>query len=375
MIKAILLIVYLYGFLPLLIGAALFLLSYRTPSSSSKQGYASIYVSGYVVYLALFELLIICDTHRQESYNQLVTDWKRAILFITLISIVCLSLGVYLFQKRKGNSQNMSDPFKGTVKNNQSLSSYKHDCLIFILITMFLTILAILFLVPHALDDTPELARMTLSNDRFFSVDPLTGLEYAENAAYPGPIHLLYAFGSTITGIDVTTLIHLVMPLFMIPFFICCYVIIARLLFPDKKDSRDRTCFVLLVILFYLLMLPLEAHIALSPYRNIWNGTTLAGSCLFPLLCAICLVALRSLITQHTSNSNSIQLLKTLINIICLSLAIKLCVSYGVILCMIFVLSSIVITIGFIISLCKNNRSSERGTFSSTAHSEGGARS
>ncbi len=96
-------------------------------------------------------------------------------------------------------------------------------------------------------------------------------------------------------------------------------------------------------------MLPLEAHLAMTPYRNIWNGITLAASCLFPLLTAVCVDLVRrfSVNTQKASDNCLLSLPEALIAFVCLILSIQLCVRFGLILCSLFAISTILIVIAF----------------------------
>ena len=127
----------------------------------------------------------------------------------------------------------------------------------------------------------------------------------------------------------------------MIPFFVCSYTMIANILFPEEEPSRDRFHFVWLILLFYTLMVPLEGHIAFAPYRNIWNGVTLAASCLLPLFVITC-IKLIQLFTANSSFTRS-ALLNSLIGLICLALSIRLCISHGLILCGLFILATIIL--------------------------------
>ncbi len=344
MIRAIILTAYLYALLPLMIGFAVASLARH------RVNLPLMYVTGYVIYLALFELLAALEFHRNVSYTRLVRYWKLSVYVITIIAILCIVYGLF---KAKSHGKSL-------------IMRFSREAVITVIVTLILIGLGVLFLVPHALDDTPELARLSLAGDSFFSVNPATGSAYTDTSAYPGYLHLFWAFSSTITGIDVTTLIHIILPVFIIPFFVCTYVSIGQALFPLGENAIDRYRFVWLVLLFYTLMIPLDSHIALTPYRNIWNGTTLAASCLLPLFVATCVKLLR-FVTDNQSTPVPV-LLNTLIGLLCLSLSVKLCVSYGLVLCGLFILASAIMTVVYLLS----RRHFKRNTVS---NSEGGERS
>ena len=317
MIKIILQITYLYSLLPLLIGFAVASLAKRRINLSS------VYVSGYVVYFALFEILTIWES-RYASYNRLTRYWELTIYAITIIVIACTIYGIIGIYRR----------------NNLFSLNISREAATTVVLTLVLVILAVLFFVPHALDDTPELARLSMAGDSFFSIDPSTGRAYADASACPGYLHLFYAFGSTVTGLDVTILIHVILPVFLIPLFVCAYLSVAETLFPSEETSRDRFRFVWLILLFYILMLPLEAHLAFTPFRNIWNGMTLAASCLLPLFVSVCIKLVRIFITDESIAAAS--LFNALIGLLCLTLSVRLCVSFGLIICVLFIMASVI---------------------------------
>ena len=322
MIKSIVIIAYIYGLLPLLIGTAVTLMA-KSPVSPPQ-----IYVSGYVIYLSLFEIMTVWGTHYHVSFALLTGHWKTIICILTILVLCCIGISIISIRKKHKSHKNPSLQFS-------------RESFIILGLSILLILLAVLLLVPHPLDETPELAGMTLANDSFFSLDPSTGLPFTDSSSAPGCLHLFYAFGSTITGINATTLIHLVMPIVLLPLFVCIYLTIARILFPNEERSHDRFRFVWLTILFYLLMLPLEAHVAFAPYRNIWNGITLAASCFLPLFIAVCLDLTRHFSTGTPTPVFSIP--NAIIGLIFLGAAVRLCVPYGFVLCSLFVLTDILI--------------------------------
>ena len=322
MIKSIVIIAYIYGLLPLLIGTASTLLGRHHIS------FTHVYVTGYVIYLSLFDIMTIWGIHNHASFSHFSKYWKATILMLTILVLVIISISIITIWRKHKLHKRL---FPGLNRESSILLG----------VTVLLTLLAVLLLVPHPLDETPELARMSLATDSFFSHNPSTGAPYTYSSSVPGYLHLFYVLGSSITGINATTLIHLIMPIFMIPLFVCIYVMIARILYPDEERIRDRFRFVCLIILFYLLMLPLEAHVAFAPYRNIWNGITLAASCFFPLFIAVCLD-----LTRHFSVGQSETVLlipNAVMGLIILALTIRLCIPYGIVLCGLFVFASIVI--------------------------------
>ena len=229
MIGMVLSIAYLYGLLPFLMGIAIFLLSKR------RMRLSQMYVSGYSLYFALFEIIVAWETHRHASYTRFARYWEISIYILTIIVLFYISFSIIKIKKNHG-SYLQEFSFSSAFHDKKHYGLRRSNGII-IGSTVFLVLLSVLFLVPQAFDQTPELARLSLSNDTFFSLDPTTGLSYTDSSAFPGCLHLFYAFGSTITGINVTTLIHLIMPFFMIPLFVCTYVIIANILFPDEEKS------------------------------------------------------------------------------------------------------------------------------------------
>ena len=347
--KTIIQVSYLYGLLPLLIGLAFTCITRRYSSSRLRRGGIS-YVLGYLIYLALFECIVLWELKKTTSYIVLVNDWKRVILSITIISVICILIRLLSLCTKDLTSDGEAISFlsKSEIKKSPENSRY---LLASIITSLVLLLISVFLLFPHALDDTPELARLTISNDSFFSIDPLTGKTYASGTVFPGKIHLFYAFGSTLTGINVTTLIHRIIPVFMIPLFIMSYAVISELLFAEEKQDKKHFAFVGLVILFYVISIPFETHISVAVFRNIWNGTTLAASCFFPLLFSICLSIARYPTHKTVSGLTTVVLSipESVVSIICLSLAIHLCVPYGLPICGLFVLASILVLLSSVV--------------------------
>lgn len=328
MIKAALITTYLYVLIPLLIGAAI------TIFIKQKINISFAYVLGYMVFLSVFEITILVEAKRSVTYLQFVKIYWIASNVITALSLATLI--IYIFKKRITNKKTLS-------LEHSFIHGYENYSII--VLTISLIVLSVIFLVPHSQDQTPELARSSLASNAFFSINPTTGKPFQNSSDYPGYLFLLFASGSTLTGIDVTVLIHLVIPVFFIPLFVCCYIIIANNLFPGKTHDRDRFHFVCLVILFYLLMLPLETHLAFVPYRNIWNGITLATSCLLPLFVSVCLAFIRNIGNRISEKEDELTITETIVYLVCIALSLQLCLPYGYILCALFILSSAVILI------------------------------
>ena len=358
MIIVVLLLMYYFCLVPFLIGIVASLYAKQTRTLPF------IYVFGYIVYLALFELVVSFNAYKQSSYLQFVNCWKTTICLITIIASIVIILNLLLHQYKKDSVFNMLLP----------LHSYSRNQLYTVFFTIIIIITSVLFLTPHALDETPELARLALSHNTFFSINPTTGSAYTNASAHPGYLHLFYAFGSSITGIDVTTLIHLVMPFFLVPLFICSYVVVASLLFPLPESSSTRFHFIWLIMLFYFLMLPLEAHVALAPYRNIWNSITLASSVLIPLLFAVCLSLIRHfafvLESDKKAPAQVVSYAEFSIMLICLVLSIQLCIRFGLVICCLFIMVTIAIIITIIF---RNKLKRERSVSLSKSKKEGGA--
>ena len=297
-----------------------------TLMTKHRTSFSFLYVSGYTIYLSLFEAFMIFQGSRDSSYYQLVGAWNLWIIISSVVAICALIACIIIAKKRY------------CIIKTYPISRIS---IITIVFTIALLILSVIFLVPHAQDQSPELARLTIESNRLFSLDPRTGMEYTDASAYPGYLFLIYAIGSTLTGIDVTVLIHLLMPVIFIPFFVCCYFLIADILFSEMKQKNVRSYFVWLIMLFYLLMIPFETHIAYAPYRNIWNGITLASTCLLPLFASLCVGLIRYYNTIKVEKHPVFSVLKLIIMMIILFLSIMLCIRFGFILAIVFIVSTI----------------------------------
>lgn len=320
MIKAFLLTIYLFIILPLIIGAD------ATLMTKHRTSFSFLYVSGYAICLSFFETFMIFQGSRDNSYLQLVESWHLWIIVFSVIAVCIMIASIISLKKRTSII---------------TICPISRTNLITVIFTIVLIILSIGFFVPHAQDQTPELARLTIKSSRLFSIDPYTGAEYTNASSCPGYLFLIYALGSTLTGIDVTIFIHLFMPVIFIPFFVCCYSLIASILFPEMKQKNTRTYFVWLIMLFYLLMIPFETHIAFAPYRNIWNGITLASSCLLPLYASLCIDITRHFFANHSEIISMFSILKWIAMIIILSFSIMLCIRFGLMLAIILIISTI----------------------------------
>ncbi|MBQ4361838.1 MAG: hypothetical protein II787_02845 [Lachnospiraceae bacterium] len=315
MVKGLIVILYLYGLLPLLLGAGACSLAGMCPQGGSAQGrlfsvrpfrlpggFASCCVTGWVIELALMRLMTAAAAP-DASHAAFALRWG-----IVCIGAGLAGLGITVFglaQRRRGQSTG----FAG------SGSQEPHSRLIPVS-AVVLILFSILFTVPHLKDMIPELSRLTLASDRFFSVNPANGASYDGAAHLPAGLHLLYTTGAALSGIDVTVLIHVIMPVFLLTFFFCTYIEAGRVLLAasgssdaGRTDSQDnpeltntspaRVFFFMSAAVIYLIFTLTPVHIGLAVYRNIWNPATLGASCLYPLFFIWCLELASSKAGRH----------------------------------------------------------------------------
>ena len=329
----------LYGLLPLLIGAAATGLV-RVRGSRL----AASYVAGYALLLAVFCVVALHSAQDGDPYETLYHLWPIVCIFLASGSVIIFVLGTLLHRaaayRQTASDIHLPPPTKRTR--------------VLLIISICLIVFSVLLLVPGARDDTPELARLTLQTKSFFPADPTTGEAFAQSSARPGMIHLFYAVGASLSGMDPTRMLHWVMPVFMIPLYICAYCRIAWVLFPHGEDARRRFRCVILIILFFLIMTATTAHIGITPLNNSWNGVTLAASCLLPLFFAQCLrmialltdTGLTRIKPEVREKSAVIQLISGVAYLIVLAAAAALCVPTGWILCAIQAFATVLTVIG-----------------------------
>ena len=421
MIKGVLLTAYFYGLLPLLIGAAAMTLCsvivratslVSTLRSIPTWSPARVYVTGYVIYLAIFSFAAGRIEPVGEHYHEFAALWSVILAVLSIVSVILATPGVVMLGRKladpgttgsKAASRTTAKHGRNTSDRSSSAKTplLTRSTVLLIIGCLILIVISIMLLIPHTKDYTPELAQLTIRHDTIFSVNPASLQPYVPGAAgdaasaggasagagsssagtgsladtLPPLLHLFYAYGATAAGINAAALIHIGMPFFLLAFFFCVYAHAGEILLaglkgvsPSGSSKRNReeaqsyynlrNYFVAVVAAIYFLFIFTNIHIGFAVYRNIWERTTLCASCLYPLFFVWCL-DLILLTTQR--KGHPVQIAGRLVSLIILTQAIGLCQRNALIPCGIIFISAIIIGVIAKIVSMTGQRSGRKG--------------
>lgn len=112
--------------------------------------------------------------------------------------------------------------------------------------------------------------------DRLLSIEAETLEKQAKS-----PVDALYAVEAYEARINPGKLVHVMLPVLLLPFYVCVYVAWGRYLFKENVEK----CYLFQIVVWLLYAIPLiaEKNVLFQIYTNCWNGETLFFLGLFPL--------------------------------------------------------------------------------------------
>ena len=198
----ILLVIYLFFLVPLLAGALI-----DAAAGVKKRNISSTYANGFVAMLGIFWGVAVLFLYRGCTLEKLSMVWMLATITICVASILA-------------NKKAILGCFKHKRKSGSGHKAVK--------IAMVVTAIAILFsvvCVKPQMEQTVQTVMTSIDTNSAYIYQPYTGEQYPATQMEKifSPYEMLYAVTAWVSGLHPALLIKVILPLFILPFFMCCY--------------------------------------------------------------------------------------------------------------------------------------------------------
>lgn len=315
MILSFLIMLYEYGIFPALLGMLWI-------GKEEKASFSKIYLRGYVTMLTLFWVVAVPLVRTGRSLTELTRIWDViAILVIPVVIVVAV------IQRKKAVA--IAKELWGNIKFSRAkLGIVMAACVV-------ATLFSMVIVLPSKEDDTTEHVAIAVDTDEMYRYAAYTKAPYnviPEDKA-SSPIDMLYAVGVLNTGMNAASMIHVFLPLFLLPFFYAVSWQVGRYLF--KNDLQKCSMFVVMVIIFSSAACYTNGFLAIGALQNIWNATTLLASCGIPA------VMLQSFTLLDTVESRQKIRIKEVLLLIMMVVTAELMLAKGVLIAVLVIASCV----------------------------------
>lgn len=262
MLKSFLIMLYEYGIFPALLG---FLWIRR----GEKASFTKIYLRGYITMLTLFWIVAVPMIRMGKSLTELTLVWNT-------VSVIAIPVVILWAVIKKRRVRRIMKDLLANVKTSKA-------CLGILMATgVVATLFSMVLVLPSKEDDTTEIVAIAVDTDEMYRYAAYTKVPYEvlPDEKAMSPIDMLYAVGVVNTGMKAVSMIHVFLPLFLLPLFYSVSWQLGRYLFGSALQKCSM--FVVMVIIFSSATVYTNGFLAVGAFQNIWNATTLLATCGLP---------------------------------------------------------------------------------------------
>ena len=244
----ILLVIYLFFLVPWLAGALI-----DAAAGVKKRNISSTYANGFVIMLGIFWGVAVLFLYRGCTLEKLSMVWLLATITICVVSILA---------------------------NKKAGSGHKA-----VKIAMVVTAIAILFsvvCVKPQMEQTVQTVMTSIDTNSAYIYQPYTGEQYPATQMEKifSPYEMLYAVTAWVSGLHPALLIKVILPLFILPFFMCCYWEIGKFFF--KQEKMQAVFLIIVEIIYYVPIYTAVETPVTGIFRSCWNGSVMLECCILP---------------------------------------------------------------------------------------------
>lgn len=255
----ILLVIYLFFLVPWLAGAFI-----DAAAGVKRRNISSTYANGFVAMLGIFWGVAVLFLYRGCTLEKLSMVWMLVTITICVASILANKKAIYGCFKHKRKSENGHK----TVK-----------------IAMVVSIIAILFsvvCVKPQMEQTVQTVMTSIDTNSAYIYQPYTGEQYPATQMEKifSPYEMLYAVNAWVSGLHPALLIKVILPLFILPFFMCCYWEIGKFFF--KQEKMQAVFLIIVEIIYYVPIYTAVETPVTGIFRSCWNGSVMLECCILP---------------------------------------------------------------------------------------------
>lgn len=240
------LLCFFMALIPLLLGRGALCLLYRKQPIRETVLSDSV-LTGYLIMIGLAEA---------AHMGACVLGWSFSdcMKLFALMLVVCLAaaVGILLWDKHRRKSPGKRKPFR---KNRKPVTTKEHMLFIVFAALVLIQIMQIVLQKEVYLggDMTVETVNSFLVTDVIYKVNPMTGAPYS--LGIPLRLQILclptfYGILCFLFGLSAEQVVWSIVPIATLLYSYLAYSILARVLFPDKRDQRG--FFLIFVALLYL---------------------------------------------------------------------------------------------------------------------------
>ncbi len=254
-----LLVIYLFFLVPLFAGALI-----DAVAGVKKKNISGTYANGFVAMLSMFWCVAVLFLYRGCTLRKLSVVWILATITICLVSILVNKKAIWEYLKRRTALENKCNAIK------------------IARIISFIAILFSVFCVKPQLDQTVQTVMTSIDTNSAYIYQPYTGEQYPATQLEKifSPYEMLYAVTAQISGIHPALLIKVILPFFILTFFMCCYWELGTSLFKEEKGQA-----VFLIVIESIYYVPVYTAVenpVTGIFRSCWNGSVMLECCILP---------------------------------------------------------------------------------------------
>ncbi len=282
-IVGILLISYIFGITPILLGIA-----YNRILRIEKAEISDAFFKGMCLNFALFAAEAILFIKMGKRLSALSQIWLLSVVAVSVIALVIAARKLPTYGKA------MMEYFRilfihAPEKDHVSTFVVHRVAYFSAVILMILSI----FVTRPLPEATVEYASVAVSTDEMYYFHPYLGTPAPEQQVGQryAPVEMLYAAIAQLTGIEAATVVRVWMPLFLILFFYAAWFQMAQMVYEKDADNRRKKAIFRLctILVFTIPIFAFQPYIGWAIYLNPWNGVALLNSVLLPYLVVYCL--------------------------------------------------------------------------------------
>ena len=223
----ILLVIYLFFLVPLLAGAFI-----DAAAGVKRRNISSTYANGFVAMLGIFWGVAVLFLYRGCTLEKLSMVWMLATITICVASIIAILFSVVC--------------------------------------------------VKPQMEQTVQTVMTSIDTNSAYIYQPYTGEQYPATQMEKifSPYEMLYAVTAWVSGLHPALLIKVILPLFILPFFMCCYWEIGKFFF--KQEKMQAVFLIIVEIIYYVPIYTAVETPVTGIFRSCWNGSVMLECCILP---------------------------------------------------------------------------------------------
>ena len=132
------------------------------------------------------------------------------------------------------------------------------------------------------MEQTVQTVMTSIDTNSAYIYQPYTSEQYPATQMEKifSPYEMLYAVTACVSGLHPALLIKVILPLFILPFFMCCYWEIGKFFF--KQEKMQAVFLMIVEIIYYVPIYTAVETPVTGIFRSCWNGSVMLECCILP---------------------------------------------------------------------------------------------